>query len=248
MINIIFVLLPSVVDWIFNSWRILERCDLNRRLISSLIVLSHNQTLSVVAKRTDIMLQYRVGFLCYGQSASWIVILRVRFGGVSCANSFTTFRINFLRPWNPSDPFIAAPLPNALRVHLEVDFYTCPVLLILDPRPCVLFLIRVSHGTLTTLTPFLELARVNTTILPHLRTVSFHICFIELASIGLLKVSEKVGTFTLKNAIEERALIIATIWPSVPTMPIFLTILELASVIWRVRQPGFCAMTVLTIF
>ena len=122
------------------------------------------------------------------------------------------------------------------------------MLLILDPRSPILFLIRILHGACAMFAAPFELSSVHLAIFfIDFSSKTFHISVAKLSCVGFFEVGEVVGALTIKDTISEVALVIATIGPFIAPFAALFTVSEVACVFRFVRVPGLNALTVLAV-
>ena len=105
------------------------------------------------------------------------------------------------------------------------------MLLILDPRSPILFLIGIGHGARAMFAAPFELSSVNLTIsLIDLSPKAFHVRVAELSGVGFFKVGKVVRALSIKDTISKITLVIATIGPFIATFAALFAVFEVARV------------------
>ena len=122
------------------------------------------------------------------------------------------------------------------------------MLLIFDPRPPILFLIRIGHGACAMFAAPFELSSVHLAIFfIDLSPEAFHISVAKLSCVGFFEVGEIVGALTIKDTISEIAFVIAAIGPFIAPFAALFAVSEVACVFRLVRVPSLYALTVLAV-
>ena len=122
------------------------------------------------------------------------------------------------------------------------------MLLILNPGPPILFLIRIGHGACAVFAAPFELSSVHLAIFfIDLSSKAFHISVAKLSCVGFSEVGEVVGALTIKDTISEITFVIAAICPFIAPLAALFTVSEVACVFRLVRVPGLYALTVLAV-